>query len=111
MIVTGRDVVYAMRFNSRASESAEFERGRRSGQEAECALIARRLHAGFECLTAASFAIELAKEQGAQQAELVSRASKLLTEAAELLGGVLNDKKDDSQGRLVTFRRSTKVLQ
>jgi hypothetical protein len=53
----------------------------------------------------------LAKEQGAQQAELVSRASKLLTEAAELLGGVLNDKKDDSQGRLITFRRSTKVLQ
>ncbi len=102
MIATGRDVVYAMRFNSRASESAEFERGRRAGQEAERALIARRIHAGFECLTAASFAVELAKEQGAQQAELVSRASKLLTETIELLRGVLNDKKDDSHGRSVS---------
>ena len=52
-----------MRFNSRSSESAEFERGRRAGKEEERALLARKLHAGFECLTAAAFAVELAKNQ------------------------------------------------
>jgi hypothetical protein len=104
---TGRDVVYPMRFKSRSSESAEFERGHLAGKAEERALIARKLHKGFECLTAASFAVELAKEPGEQQSELVSRASRLLTEATELLGGVVNDKKDDTLRRRLARRSTT----
>jgi hypothetical protein len=74
-----------MHLGSKLSESEVFERGRRAGREEERALMARKLHKGFEALTAGSFAIELAKEPGERQTELVSRASKLLTEAMELL--------------------------
>jgi hypothetical protein len=62
-----------MRAN-KSSSSEEFERGWRAGQETERALIDQKLHKGFECLTAASFAIELAKKPDDQQIELVSRA-------------------------------------
>jgi hypothetical protein len=79
--------------------AAGFERWRLAEKEQERELIARKLHAGFECLTAASFAVELAKEAGEQQSELVSRASRLLTEAIELLRGVTNDKKDATRRR------------
>jgi hypothetical protein len=89
-----------MRFTSRSSESAEFERGRRAGAQRQRALMAQKLHQGFECLTAASFAIELAKESSEQQIELVSRASKLLTEAIDLLREVVNDQRDDNLRRL-----------
>ena len=44
-------------------------------------------------MTAASFAIELAKKPDDRQTELVYRASKLLTEAIELLGGILDGQK------------------
>lgn len=81
------------------TSSAGFEHWRLAEKEQERELIARKLHAGFECLTAASFAVELAKEAGEQQSELVSRASRLLTEAIELLGGVANDKKDATRRR------------
>jgi hypothetical protein len=79
-----------MRFFSKPSASEEFERGRRAGEDAEGALIARKLHKSFECLTAASFAIELAKESEEQRTELISRASKLLTEGIEELREVIN---------------------
>jgi hypothetical protein len=62
-----------MRFASKSFASDEFERGRRIGRDKERALIARKLHQGFECLTAASFAVELAKEQSEQQCELVQK--------------------------------------
>jgi hypothetical protein len=78
---------------NRLPQRSSFECGWRAGKEAERALIAQKLHKGFECLTAASFAIELAKKPDDQQTELVSRASKLLTEAIELLGGVLDGQK------------------
>jgi hypothetical protein len=93
-------VGYAMRLNSRLSESAEFERGRCAGAERERALMAQRLHQGFECLTAAAFAVELAKESSEQQLELLSRASKLLHETIELLREVVNDQRDDNLRRL-----------
>lgn len=85
--------LFAMRA-FKSSSSKEFELGSRAGQEAERALIARKLHKGFECLTAASFAIELAKKPDDQQTELVSRASKLLAEAIELLREVLDGQRD-----------------
>jgi signal transduction histidine kinase len=97
-----------MRFKSRSSESAEFERGRLAGKEQERALIARRLHKGFECLTAASFAVELAKEPGERQCEFVSKASKLLDEAVELLGEVLQDKRGAHPAEAITARTATK---
>jgi hypothetical protein len=83
-----------MRLNSKLSESAEFERGRRAGAEREHALMVQKFHQGFECLTAASFAIEMAKESSEQQLELVSRASRLLDEAIILLREVVNDQRD-----------------
>jgi len=72
----------------RPSDLGEFERGRRTGREEERALIPQRLHKGFECISAAAFAIELAKELDTEQSEFISRASRLLTEAIELLRGV-----------------------
>jgi hypothetical protein len=86
------EVGYAMRLKSRSSESAEFERGRCAGAEKERALMAQKLHQGFECLTAAAFAVELAKESSEQQLELVSRASKLLNETIKILGEVMKTK-------------------
>jgi len=83
--------VDGMRLHSRSSESADFELGSRVGAEKERALMAKKLHKGFECLTAASFAVELAKASSEDQSELISRASKLLTEAIELLREVVND--------------------
>jgi hypothetical protein len=59
-----------MRFTSRSSESAEFERGRRAGAQRQRALMAQKLHQGFECLTAAAFAVELAKKPNEQRFEL-----------------------------------------
>jgi hypothetical protein len=94
------EVGYAMRLNSSSPESTEFERGRRAGAERQRALTAQRLHQGFECLTAAAFAVELAKESSEQQLELVSRASKLLDEAIELLGEFVNDQRDENLRRL-----------
>ena len=67
------------------------------------------MHQGFECLTAASFAVELAKEQSERQGELVSRASKLLDEAAHLLGEVLKDKKDDTPRRWSALEQPPKI--
>jgi len=99
-----------MRFASKSSASDEFERGRRIGRDEERVLIARKLHQGFECLTAASFAVELAKEQSERQYELVSRASKLLDEAAHLLGEVLKDKNDDTPRRWSAPERTSKDL-
>jgi hypothetical protein len=90
------EVRYAMRLKSRSSESAEFERGRPAGAETERALMAQKFHQGFECLTAASFAIEMAKESSEQQLELVSRASKLLDEAMILLREFLKDQRDEN---------------
>ena len=89
-----------MRLKSRSSESAEFERGCCAGAERQRALMAQRLHLGFECLTAAAFAVELAKESSEQQLELLSRASKLLNETIELLREFGNDKRDDDLRRL-----------
>jgi hypothetical protein len=94
------EVGHAMRLNSKLSESAEFERGRCAGAEKERALIAQRLHQGFECLSAAAFAVELAKAPGADQSELISRASKLLTEAIDLLREVVHDQRDNNLRRL-----------
>jgi hypothetical protein len=94
------DVCYAMRLKSRPSESAEFERGRCAGAEKERALMAQKLHQSFECLTAAAFTVELAKESGDRQLELVSKASKLLDEAMILLREVVNDRRDDNLRRL-----------
>jgi hypothetical protein len=87
------EVGYAMRLNSSSPESTEFERGRRAGAERQRALTAQRLHQGFECLTAAAFAVELAKESSEQQLELISRASKLLDEAINLLREVVKTRK------------------
>jgi len=95
-----REVVYDMRFKSRSSESAEFERGRSVGAKRERALMAQKLHKGFECLTAATFSIELAKEPNADQSELISRTSRLLNEAMELLGEVVNDRRNENLRRL-----------
>jgi hypothetical protein len=98
-----------MRFASKSFASDEFERGRRIGRDEERVLIARKLHQGFECLTAASFAVELAKEQSERQGELVSKASKLLDEAAHLLGEVLKDKKDDTPRRRPALEQPPKT--
>jgi signal transduction histidine kinase len=70
---------------SKSSVAEDFRLYGGTGQEEERALIARNVHQVRECLNAASFAIELAKTPDAPQTELVSRASKLLTEAMELL--------------------------
>jgi hypothetical protein len=85
--------VFAMRCAPKSSESAEFKRGLRVGEEAERALVAQKLHQAFECLTAASFAIDLAKEPQAETSELVLRASKLLTEAMEELRDAMDGEK------------------
>jgi hypothetical protein len=63
----------------------------------ERALIARNVHQVRECLTAASFAIELVRISDPEQTELVSRASKLLTEATELLREGVGGERDDRQ--------------
>jgi hypothetical protein len=89
------EVGYAMRLNSKLSESPEFERGRCAGAKRERALISQRLHQGFECLSAAAFAVELAKAPGADQCELISRASKLLTESIDLLRKAVKDQRSD----------------
>jgi signal transduction histidine kinase len=96
----GMEVCYAMRLKSRSSESAEFERGRCVGAERERALIAQKLHQGFECLTAATFAVQLAKESSEQRLELVSRASNLLDEAIDLLREVVKGQRNDKLRRL-----------
>jgi hypothetical protein len=80
-----------MRPKSRSFEPAEFERGQRTGAEKERALMAQKLHQGFECVTAAAFAVELAKQPTADKFELFSRASKLLDEAITLLREVVKD--------------------
>jgi hypothetical protein len=67
------------------SVSEEFELGCCAWREEERARMTRRLHQVRECLNAASFAIELAKTPDAPQTELVSRASKLLIVAMQLL--------------------------
>ena len=85
-----------MRLKSRPSESAEFERGRCAGAERQRALMVQSLHQSFECLTAAAFAVELAKESSEQPLESVSRASKLLDEAMKLLGEFLKDQRDEN---------------
>jgi signal transduction histidine kinase len=74
-----------MRLASKLSVSKEFERGRCAGREEERALTARKLHLGFEALTAVSFAIELVKTSDPEQTELLSRASNLLAEAMALV--------------------------
>jgi len=73
-----------MHLGSKPSELAVFERGRRAGQKLERGLMALKLHQVCECLTAAAFAVELAKESDDRQTELLSRAPKLLAEAMEL---------------------------
>jgi hypothetical protein len=84
-----------MRFPSKSPGSDEFERGRRIGRKEERGLIAQELHKTCSDLTAALLAIESSKEPGAQQAELVSRAFKLLTVAIEDLGDVLKGQRDE----------------
>jgi hypothetical protein len=88
-----------MNMAPKQSVSEEFELGRCTGREEEGARMTRKLHQVRECLNAASFAIESAKTPDAPQTELVSRASKLLTEAMELLREGLEGQKDEnSQG-------------
>jgi hypothetical protein len=77
---------------STSSGAEDFGLDGSTGQE-ERALISL-VHQASECLNAASFAIELMKTPDAPQTELVSRASKLLTEAMELLREGLDAKKD-----------------
>lgn len=87
-----------MRLSSKLSESAEFERGRAVGREEGRALLVQRLRKSIEALTAASFAVELAKSSNPEQAELIPRASRLLTESMELLReGVYREDGDNPQ--------------
>ena len=86
-----------MRFASKPFQLDVFESGRRAGQELERALTALKLHQVRECLTAASLAIELVRTSDPEQTELVSRASKLLTEATELLREGVGGERDDRQ--------------
>ena len=65
----------------------------------ERALTARKLHQISECLTAASFAIELLRTSDPEQTELVSRASSLLTEAMELIREGVDGQRDNRQSR------------
>jgi signal transduction histidine kinase len=88
-----------MRLPSKPSLSKEFEPGRMDGQETERTLMARKLHQICECLTAASFAIELAKKPGEQQTELLSRASNLLAEATALVRQGQEGRKDENLRR------------
>jgi len=70
---------------SKQSEIDLFESGQQAGQEQERELMHSKLHQVFECLTAASFAVELGKKSDDRQTEWLSTASKLLAEATELV--------------------------
>ena len=88
-----------MRVASKPSVSEEFELGRCVGREEERARMARKLHQVSECLTATAFAIQLLKTSDSEETELASRASKLLTEAMELLREGLDRQKDQNLRR------------
>jgi len=66
------------------------EQGRRIGREQEDELTAKQLRKASSNLTAALFALELIKESNTPRAELVSKASKLLSEASEELKKALH---------------------
>jgi hypothetical protein len=63
-----------MRFNSRSSESAEFERGCQSGRKQERELIVQQFNEASSNVTAALFVIELITQSN--KAESASKASK-----------------------------------
>jgi hypothetical protein len=70
---------------SKSSNSSEFEEDRRIGREKEDESTAQNLHKASSDVTAALFALELITQSDTPQDELVSKASKLLSEALEEL--------------------------
>jgi hypothetical protein len=77
--------------------SKELKLDRWTGREEERTPLAQSLHQARECLTTASFAIELVKTSDPEQTELLLRASKLLTEAMELLREPMDGQKDENR--------------
>jgi hypothetical protein len=70
---------------SKSSNSSEFEEDRRIGREKEDESTAQNLHKASSDVTAALFALELITQSDTPPDELVSKASKLLSEALEEL--------------------------
>jgi hypothetical protein len=70
---------------SKSSNSTEFEQGGRVGREEEDKSTVQNLHKASSDVTAALFALELITQSDTPQNELVSNASKLLSEALEEL--------------------------
>jgi hypothetical protein len=72
------------------SGSIEFEEGSRIGRTEEGEWIVQNLDKASSDVTAALFALELIKESNTPRTELVSKASKLLSEASEELKKALD---------------------
>jgi hypothetical protein len=85
-----------MRLDPKPSASEQDWGGCVAEEPANVLLDRKKLHVIFECLTAASFALELAKESEEQRIELISRASKLLAEAMEEIRAVMDREKGDN---------------
>jgi hypothetical protein len=69
----------------KSSGSSEFEQDRDIGLDEEEKSTVQNLHKALSDVTAALFALELIKESNTARSELVSKASKLLSEASEEL--------------------------
>ena len=70
---------------SKSSHSSKFEEDRRIGREKEDESTVQNLHKASSDVTAALFALDLITQSDTPQNELVSNASKLLSEALEEL--------------------------
>jgi hypothetical protein len=73
-----------------SSTSVEFEQGRRIRCEEEDKAIVLNLQRAASDVTAALFALELIDESDTPRAELVSKASKLLSDVSEELQKALH---------------------
>jgi hypothetical protein len=70
---------------NKSSRPSESEQGSRIGREGEEKSTIQQLHKASSDVTAAMLALELIKESNTPRAELVSRASNLLSEALKEL--------------------------
>jgi hypothetical protein len=94
---------------SKSSNSSEFEEDRRIGREKEGESTVQNLHKASSDVTAALFALELITQSDRPQDELVSNASKLLSEAVEELKKALRSS-DGLVLRVITKLARDRIL-
>jgi hypothetical protein len=101
-VVRAQDKIGYVMLEVTDSPSAQFEQGRTVGREEECNRIRAAFHKEVSSsIIAALFLIEMAKSElrkvESPQAEAVSKASDILTEATEKIADVIGDPDRNSE--------------